>query len=240
MTSPRIFTTLLLAGLLAAPLAATPAPGQFLRADAVNVAALIPPAPADNSLTTAADITTLLEVQKRRTPEAIAVAEYFANHGSAFEFAAVIGRWFTAEKLPVSAAVFARVAEDRNAIVSAGKRRWDRPRPPLLDPRLHPCIHLPHSPSYPSGHSTSAFLWADILAEIFPNDRAALRERAELIAWSRIIGGVHYPSDITAGRMLGDRLAQELLKTPSFQAALREVKAEVARVEPKPAAAVSP
>ncbi len=234
MKTLRLGFSLILLGLTAPWLAAAPAAGKYLRSEAFDVSSLIPPAPADNSLTTAADVTTLLEVQKRRTPEAIAFAAFIADHYSAFQFDTVIGEWFTPENLPVSAAIFAQIAEDRYAISSKGKKIWQRPRPPLLDPRIHACIHLPHSDSYPSGHATMAYVWADLLAEMFPEKRDALRERAELIAWTRVIGGVHYPSDITAGRMLGDRLAQEFLKIPALQAALQDIRQEAAR-----AAAVS-
>lgn len=207
---------------------AAPEAGRYLRATEIDVTALIPPAPADDSLTTAADLVTVLEVQKRRTPEETALAAYFATD-SAFQYDAVIGPWFNAVNLPFAAEFFAQVYADRFAISSQGKQVWRRPRPPLLDARVHPCINLPATGAYPSGHATMAFVWAGLLAEVFPDKRAALRERAELVAWSRIIGGVHYPSDITAGRMLGDRLATEFLKVPAVREALARIKAESAR-----------
>lgn len=234
---PRLF--LLIA--LAHTVQAYPEPGKFLRTDDLDVTKVIPAAPADNSLATAADIETVYQVQKRRTPEMVALANYFAED-SVFQYDAVIGAWFTAANLPRTAEFFLQIDSDRYAISSKGKQVWQRPRPPLLDSRIKPCVHLPKSGSYPSGHSTQAFLWANLLAEIFPEHRAALRERAELVAWSRIIGGVHYPTDITAGRMLGDRLAAEFLKRPAVSEALADVIAEVRRVSAKEhaAAAVTP
>ena len=226
---------------LAHTVQAYPEPGKFLRTDDLDVTKVIPAAPADNSLATAADIETVYQIQKRRTPEMVALANYFAED-SVFQYDAVIRAWFTAANLPRTAEFFLQIDSDRYAISSKGKQVWQRPRPPLLDSRIKPCVHLPKSGSYPSGHSTQAFLWANLLAEIFPEHRAALRERAELVAWSRIIGGVHYPTDITAGRMLGDRLAAEFLKRPAVSEALADVIAEVRRVSAKEhaAAAVTP
>lgn len=214
--------------LLTLRLPAAPEAGRYLRAADFDVAALIPPAPADDSLATAADLAVVYEIQQRRTPEQIAVAAYFARD-TVFQFDAVIGPWFKAANLPLTDEFFAQVQADRNAITEQGKKIWSRPRPPLLDARLHACIELPKSGAYPSGHSTMAFVRAGLLAELFPEKREALRERAQLVAWSRIVGGVHYPTDIVAGRMLGDRLAQEFLKVPEVRAALERVRAELAR-----------
>lgn len=227
MRTLRFASSLICAAVLTVQAFAWPAAGKYLRAADVDVTAMIPPAPADNSLTTAADLMTVLAVQARRTPESVALATYFAEQ-SVFQFDAVIGPWFNAKSLPRTAAIFEQVAADRYAISSKGKAFWARPRPPLLDPRVHACIELPSSGAYPSGHTTMAYVWAGLLAEVFPEKREALQERAAMIGWSRIVGGVHYPSDVAAGRILGEKLAQEFLKVPALRAALDEVKAEVA------------
>jgi acid phosphatase (class A) len=225
----RTISFLLVLGLLAPPAIYAVEAGRYLRAADINVTSLIPPAPTADSLTTAADLVTVLEVQKRRTPEQIAMATYFV-HDSVFQYEVVLGSWFKAENLPMAAAFFAQIQADRFAISSKGKEVWQRPRPPLLDSHVHACIELPKSGAYPSGHTTMAFVWAGLLGELFPDKREALRERAELVAWSRVIGGVHYPTDITAGRILGDELARKFLEVPAVREAMAEVKAECERV----------
>ncbi|WP_438481128.1 phosphatase PAP2 family protein [Oleiharenicola lentus] len=220
------FRIFLLTSVLVTSGFAAPVAGRYLKTDDFDATKAIPVAPKDDSLTTIADLEVVYQVQQRRTPEQIAVSGYFADN-TVFQYDAAIGTWFTAVNLPKTSELFLQVYADRFAISSKGKEVWNRPRPPLLDKRIRVTAPLPKSGSYPSGHSTQAFLWAGLLAEIFPEQRAALRERAELVAWSRVTAGVHYPSDIVAGRMLGDALVKEFMKVPAFRTALDEVKAEV-------------
>ena len=226
----------LLAFQSAAVLFAGPQAGRYLKADDYDLAKILPPAPADNSLTTRTDVETVLWVQQHRTPAEIAIAAYFVET-SIFQYDAVLGSWFNEHNLPFTAEFFAQVHADRSAISGKGKSLWDRPRPPQMDPRVHACIRIPTNASYPSGHATEAYLWANLLAEAFPGHREALLERARLVAWSRVVGGVHFPTDIVAGQMLGERLARDFLKRADVRAALERVKAEAApfmKLEPQP------
>lgn len=224
---PFAFRALVGLILLTTVLGAAPDAGRYLRTQDFDATRVISAAPANDSLATLADLETVYQVQLRRTPEQVAVANYFAED-TVFQFDAVLGDWFTAANLPRTAEIFAQVDADRYAISSAGKAVWQRPRPPLLDSRIQACAPLPKSGAYPSGHSTQAFLSAGLLAEIFPEQRAALRARAELVAWSRVVAGVHYPTDIAAGRVLGEQLVHEFLKVPAMRDALEAIRLEVA------------
>jgi len=205
---------------------AAPDASRYLNAADIDLRQMIPDAPANDSLTTRADLETVVNVQERRTPEQVMAAVIFDKQ-QIFQNDEVIGPWFTARNLPQTAAFFAQIAADRFAISSKGKEYWNRPRPPLIDARVKPAIALPTSGAYPSGHTTQAFLNAALLAEIFPDRREALREHARQVAWSRVIAGVHYPSDTAAGQMLGERLAQEFLKNPEVRETLARLRDEV-------------
>jgi membrane-associated phospholipid phosphatase len=72
----------------------------------------------------------------------------------------------------------------------------DRPRLPTLVPR-------PGTHSFPSGHATTSFACAALLAAVEPRLRIPLYVLAALIAFSRLEAGVHFPLDVLAGSVLG-------------------------------------
>lgn len=57
--------------------------------------------------------------------------------------------------------------------------------------------------SFPSGHTAAAFLFACLVANFYPAFALPLYLWASLIGVSRVLLGVHYPSDIAAGAVLG-------------------------------------
>jgi acid phosphatase (class A) len=88
---------------------------------------------------------------------------------------------------------------------------FERPRPYLTFSEIKPCIEKEDSYSYPSGHAAIARAMAHILAKKFPERAALFYERADEVALNRVLGGVHYPSDIVAGKKLADALSKEVL-----------------------------
>lgn len=125
-----------------------------------------------------------------------------------------------------------RSALTLNTASEQSKAVWNRPRPyatakaPVAcDPALN---FGANSPSYPSGHGAIGWLWGLMLAEIAP-DRAsqALAWGAE-IGSNRIACGVHYPSDIAAGRQVGAALYARLQGDAAFRADMAAAKAEYA------------
>lgn len=81
-----------------------------------------------------------------------------------------------------------------------------RPRPVLEDlPALSSTVS---GLSYPSAHSTTSFAAARVLSGGLP--APPLYACAAAMALSRVYAGVHYPSDIAAGALLGTSLAEVL------------------------------
>ncbi|HET8528343.1 MAG TPA: phosphatase PAP2 family protein [Gaiellaceae bacterium] len=67
----------------------------------------------------------------------------------------------------------------------------------------HPLVAIPHSGSFPSGHTATAFAAATMLTAIAPRGAAAWIVLAAAIAYSRLYVGVHYPLDVAGGIAIG-------------------------------------
>jgi membrane-associated phospholipid phosphatase len=74
-----------------------------------------------------------------------------------------------------------------------------RPRPQLRD--LPPLVPTPTQLSFPSSHAASSFAAAAAYSALLP--KAPLYATAGLMAVSRVHLGVHYPTDIAVGGVLG-------------------------------------
>ena len=87
-------------------------------------------------------------------------------------------------------------------------------RPSMADPSImrSPGVpgfpyNLPNHPSYPSGHSCVSASATRVLARFFPDQTASLADQVAEAGRSRVVGGIHYPSDIVAGQALGRAVA---------------------------------
>ena len=82
--------------------------------------------------------------------------------------------------------------------------------------------------SYPTGHGLIGWSWALVIAEVAPEHASAVLARGRDFGDSRVVCGVHYPSDIEAGRYLGSALVSRLHQDPAFVSDLATARAEVA------------
>ena len=78
-----------------------------------------------------------------------------------------------------------------------------RIRPSANIPAVNLLIVKPLSYSFPSGHTTSSFAVAGVLAKYFKDYALEFFSLASLIAFSRLYLYVHYPTDVLAGAVLG-------------------------------------
>jgi membrane-associated phospholipid phosphatase len=86
------------------------------------------------------------------------------------------------------------------------KYAYNRPRPTSVDPSLTAAVPVPNSPSYPSEHAAAAGAAATLLAHLYPADAQKFLDMAEEAGRSRVLAGVQFPSDVTAGMELGRRV----------------------------------
>jgi undecaprenyl-diphosphatase len=102
-------------------------------------------------------------------------------------------------------------------LATLGKLVTDRVRPGARYPEPATLVHLPHTPSFPSGHAATSFACAATLARFAPRRTAVvLYVLAALIAYSRVYVGVHYPLDVIAGAILGLLVATALRPLPAI------------------------
>jgi acid phosphatase (class A) len=153
------------------------------------------------------------------------------NKLTIFHYAPAIGSWFVPGKFPKTEALFKRVEADTKGITDDAKDFFQRPRPYHVAPNLFPHSIEHEDPkhySYPSGHSTRGTVFTALLAELLPEHRDALFAAGRDTGWLRVEGGVHYPTDIYAGRVLGQACVRALLKSDAFQRDLAAAREELA------------
>ncbi len=115
-------------------------------------------------------------------------------------------RW-AAAGFPLGAVLAAVSYVVATVLANVLKVAFDRPRPPVGHPEIHPLVDVPHSASMPSGHAAGAFAAAVAVGLVHPRLRWPLLLLAGLIALSRVWLGVHYLSDVVAGAALGSAVA---------------------------------
>ncbi len=186
--------------------------------------ALLAPPPAPGSAEEAADLAATRLVFNGGTPAEKARAHKDASLSFSI-FAPAIGPMFGLEQLPRTAALHKKVKKEMGDAIDIPKDHFKRRRPYQLDSEL--LLRDPEpSASYPSGHSTRGTVYALVLAEIFPDKREAILETGRIIGWDRVLIGKHFPTDVYAGRVLGQAVFRELLASPAFRRDLAEAKAE--------------
>jgi acid phosphatase (class A) len=199
-------------------------PGFISPAD-FDFAAILGNPPADDSQEHHEEVDRMLALQAARTPEQEQRCKS-EEKVTPFVFAEVLGPSFNDRDLPLTAKLFREVTRETTQVVDVPKKKWSRVRPPLADPRIHPCVALEHTGSFPSGHATRGIVWATLVAEIFADERQKLMDRGRLIGQDRVIGGMHYPSDVAAGQKLGAAIARKFLASDTFETEFAKVKKE--------------
>jgi acid phosphatase (class A) len=198
---------------------------RYVKSGDIDWASILPGPPADDSAEHQAEVARMLQLQERRTAEDVARCRSEVDLSFA-SFADVLGDNFKEHLLPQTAALLAQTQVDTHLMLVDAKKYWHRVRPPVADPRIHPCVRLEKNESYPSGHAAQGVIWATVLAEIYPERRDALMARGRQIGEDRVIGGIHYPSDVRDGQVLGEAIAKKLLESGDFQVGLELAKDE--------------
>lgn len=153
------------------------------------------------------------------------------------DFACSLGVGLDKSSAPTLYALLGRIMADARPFIDPAKDHYARPRP-FLRMKGNICVprtdYLAKSGSYPSGHSTASWAWGLIFSELAPDRATEILSRARAYSESRVVCGVHYPSDIQNGRLNGSALFGALQTSPEFRADMEKAKAEVAAARADP------
>ena len=203
---------------------------HYLSGGTAEFVALLAAPPAPGSAQTRAELDELLNLELSRSAASVAAAQADRKKDISRFYAAMGFDATRPPDLPQVRRVLERVESDIGGYVRAAKIRFQRLRPYEIETRLHPCIFdVRGDQSYPSGHATYGYVMTGVLEELAPERQRELRLRADEFARQRMVCGVHFRSDLEAGRVAARWLVQRLNASPEFRAdaatAARELRA---------------
>jgi undecaprenyl-diphosphatase len=123
--------------------------------------------------------------------------------GVAFVAVGAVGDIRAKRPLPLATLIAALSVGIGSLVVALLKESIDRARPEYADPTIDAAVATPGSPSFPSGHTATAFAGAAVVGAFYPRLRWPLYALAGLVGLSRIYLGVHFALDVAAGAILG-------------------------------------
>jgi acid phosphatase (class A) len=184
--------------------------------------------PPPESPQTRAELDELLALQRIRTPADVDAARSDRKKDVSRFYAALGFETGHAPDLPRLESLMDDVEHDIGPYVRAVKRKYLRLRPYEIEPRLEPCISdVQGDLSYPSGHATYGYVLAGLLSQLVPERHAVLERRADEFARQRMVCGVHFRSDLEAGRKAAQWLASHIEDEPDYRRDANDAMAEL-------------
>lgn len=158
----------------------------------------------------------LIDLSHHRTPQQTGFMMFISKYNDVVNFAVPAGVFaggvIGGDKGTRQDAAYIASSSAFNVILTmALKQLIRRPRPFAANVRINAVYQPPHY-SFPSGHSSSAFTTATAVSQVqrkwYITAPAFLWAGA--IGYSRMYLGVHYPTDVAAGALLGVGSASSL------------------------------
>ncbi len=91
------------------------------------------------------------------------------------------------------------------------KGKTHRPRPCAVESAIQNSVAPLDQFSFPSGHTLHAAAFSMVLTEYYPAFLILVLPFTLLVALSRVVLGLHYPTDVLVGALLGTLLAYAIL-----------------------------
>lgn len=187
----------------------------------------LPPPPVEGSAAWRKQVDEVIRAQRNLSPADVQAARD-EQKVRVEMLTSVLGDKFKRERLPKTFAFLDHVLTSASQVSEADKKYWHTRRPYLTDPQVKLYVDpIDASPAYPSGHTASARVLAEVLGMLLPEKLSALRARADLIALHRVQAGVHYPVDLEGGRALALLIIGAMASSDYFQDDLAIAKKEL-------------
>ena len=202
----------------------------YVSSDLFNVGAWIAPPPEEGSAQQRTELEELRTIEAKRTMADLAIAVRDDRQMDIFIFSDVMGLRFSSSNLPQTAELGRQVRQDVTLLDNAAKAHFKRPRPWVVDPNLIGCplsVGRPSNAAYPSGHAANGYGFGIALAAIVPEKADAIMARAKSYAYSRMICGLHFRSDVEASVVVAAVAVQDMMNNPRFRAQLDAARREL-------------
>lgn len=210
--------------------------GYLPRADLPDSLALVAPPPAAGTPEALADESTFRNTFAQRNSPRWNLAARDANlkfPQAADNFSCALGMPISAQDTPQLTMLLRRTLTDAGLTTYRAKDHYKRTRPfvAFSEPTCTPAEEamLSKDGSYPSGHSAVGWAFALVLTEIAPQRANPLLARGYAYGQSRVICGVHWQTDVNAGRLVAAATVARLHADPVFRAQLAAAGEEVTR-----------
>ena len=210
--------------------------GYLAPADLPDSLALMPAPPVEGSPALAADVAAFTALTRMQgTPRGdIAVSDAGLRFPQAASvFSCALGMPISEEATPHLNMLLRRSLTDTALATYKAKNRYVRMRP-FVREKTASCTpqeeaSLAKDGSYPSGHAAIGWGWALLLAELSPEHKDAILQRGLAYGQSRAICGVHWQSDIEAGRLVASTVVAQLHANPIFDAQMAAARTEIVK-----------
>lgn len=208
--------------------------GYLDRNELPNSLALLPPPPVAGSPTALDDAARFKATRALVDSPRWKLAAQDANYvfpKAAEIFACSLGLNMSEAATPHLVTLMRRAMTDAGLVTYTAKDRYQRVRPfvamkqATCDPAGE--ARLLKDGSYPSGHAALGWAWGLVLTEVAPDKADALLARAYAYGESREVCGVHWHSDVEAGRLMASAAVARLHANPLFKAQMALAQSEV-------------
>jgi acid phosphatase (class A) len=203
---------------------------------APDTVAILGPPPRGQSAAEAADKAAFVATRSLKgTPRWTLATTDVADGASAIldDFACVIGQRIEQSRAPALMTLMERARLDIAQATRAPKLHYRRLRP-FVGNDAEICVmrtsDLGNAFSFPSSHATQAWTYAAIMAALMPEKATQFFVRARSYGESRIVCGLHWASDIEAGRTAASAVFAALQGDAGFRADLEKARAELAKL----------